>query len=90
MEKYKFFQHKECEFFPCHKGADLETFNCLFCFCPLYALGDKCGGNPKYIDDGKGGLCKDCSDCLLPHLEGGYEYIMKKFCEIEKLACEGK
>jgi Zn-finger protein len=21
---------------PCHAGADPDTFNCLFCFCPLY------------------------------------------------------
>ena len=41
-KKYAFFQHKECEFFPCHPVKDAETFNCLFCYCPLYALGDKC------------------------------------------------
>ena len=35
---YSFFQNRECEYFPCHKGADPETFNCLFCYCPLYAL----------------------------------------------------
>ena len=28
---YAFFQNRECEFFPCHKGADPENFNCLFC-----------------------------------------------------------
>ena len=37
---YSFFQHTQCEFFPCHKTAKPEDFNCLFCFCPLYALGD--------------------------------------------------
>ena len=42
---YSYFSNKECEYFPCHKGADPENFNCLFCYCPLYALGDKCGGN---------------------------------------------
>ena len=42
---YAFFSNKECEYFPCHAGADPENFNCLFCYCPLYALGDKCGGN---------------------------------------------
>ena len=26
---YAFFQNRECEFFPCHKGADAENFNCL-------------------------------------------------------------
>lgn len=48
-EHYKFFQNKECEYFPCHKVKNTENFNCLFCYCPLYALGDKCGGNFKYI-----------------------------------------
>ena len=45
MANYDFFQNKECEYFPCHKNADKESFNCLFCYCPLYCLGDKCGGN---------------------------------------------
>ena len=45
---YSFFQNRECEYFPCHKDADPETFNCLFCYCPLYALGRKCGGNFRY------------------------------------------
>lgn len=40
VEKYKFYQNKECEYFPCHKGTDSENFNCLFCYCPLYALKD--------------------------------------------------
>ena len=44
---YAFFSNKECEYFPCHAGADPENFNCLFCYCPLYALGDKCGGPHK-------------------------------------------
>ena len=34
---YDFFQNKLCEFYPCHPGADPETFSCLFCYCPLYA-----------------------------------------------------
>ncbi|WP_337936887.1 cysteine-rich small domain-containing protein, partial [Acidaminococcus fermentans] len=41
--RYKFFAHRQCEFFPCHQGADPERFNCLFCFCPLYLVPD-CGG----------------------------------------------
>ena len=35
---YDFFQNRECEYFPCHQGADPETFSCLFCYCPLYTL----------------------------------------------------
>ncbi|MBQ9949863.1 MAG: cysteine-rich small domain-containing protein [Clostridia bacterium] len=79
---YKFFLNTDCKYFPCHKTADTECFNCLFCFCPLYALSDKCGGNFKFLPDGT----KDCSECLLPHTEGGYEYIMHKFGEISELA----
>ncbi len=44
-KEFSFFSHKKCEYFPCHKGADPEEFNCLFCYCPLYALGKDCGGN---------------------------------------------
>lgn len=41
---YDFFQNKLCEFYPCHPGADPETFSCLFCYCPLYALATGAGG----------------------------------------------
>lgn len=75
-EHYKYFSHKQCEYYPCHKTSD-DDFNCLFCFCPLYALGKECGGNYKYIGD-----IKDCSDCLLPHKKANYEYIMKQFSKI--------
>ena len=40
-KEYSYFSHKKCEFFPCHKNADPDDFNCLFCYCPLYALGEK-------------------------------------------------
>lgn len=80
--KYSFFSHKSCEFFPCHQGINNEEFNCLFCFCPLYALGDKCGGNFKYTDDGK----KDCSDCLIPHKRENYDKIISKCEDIMILA----
>ena len=70
---YKFNQNKKCEYFPCHKLVETEKFNCLFCYCPLYMLGDECGGNFK-INHG----IKDCSDCTIPHDEGSYDYIMSK------------
>jgi Zn-finger protein len=73
MENYKFFQNDKCEYFPCHKIENTEKFNCLFCYCPLYALKDKCGGNYKYLENG----IKDCSECLIPHSEKGYDYIME-------------
>ena len=33
---YAFFQNTDCEYFPCHKTAHPERFNCLFCYCPLH------------------------------------------------------
>lgn len=82
MEKrYTFFSHRECEFFPCHKTDAPEDFNCLFCYCPLYALKDKCGGNFKYTEKG----IKDCSECDLPHQRDNYSYIVEKFSEIVEI-----
>lgn len=69
----KYFCNRECAYYPCHKVEEGEEFNCLFCYCPLYALGDQCGGNFKYTAKG----IKDCSDCAIPHREGGYEHVMK-------------
>ena len=82
VEHYKFFQNRECEYFPCHKCTDVEMFNCLFCFCPLYALGEKCGGNYTYTEQG----IKDCSKCLIPHKAENYDSIMAKMCLIMELA----
>ncbi len=82
MEHYKFFQNEKCEYFPCHKCENRAEFNCLFCYCPLYALGDKCGGNFTYTENG----IKDCSSCLVPHKRGNYDYIMEKMGEVIALA----
>ena len=77
-QNYKFFNHKECEYFPCHKTNDPDNFNCLFCYCPLYALKDKCGGNFRYTDKG----IKDCTNCTLPHRRDNYDYIIGQFKDI--------
>lgn len=77
-QNYRFYSHKECEYFPCHKTGKPEDFNCLFCYCPLYALKDRCGGNFKYTEKG----IKDCSQCMVPHKRENYQYIMGKFKEI--------
>lgn len=82
-ENYKFNQHIKCEYFPCHNIKDNTKFNCLFCYCPLYMLKSKCGGNFKY----KNGI-KDCSNCLVPHSTGGYEHIMSKMKEVIKIGSE--
>lgn len=73
-----FFQNSECEYFPCHQGANEDTFNCLFCYCPLYALGKDCGGNFSYTSKG----IKDCTNCLVPHGPKSAEHIKKKFPEL--------
>ena len=77
-QNYKFFNHKECEYFACHKTNDPDNFNCLFCYCPLYALKDKCGGNFRYTEKG----IKDCTNCTLPHRRDNYDYIIGKFKDI--------
>lgn len=82
-ENYKFFQHEKCESFPCHEGIVKESFNCLFCYCPLYLLKDQCGGNFHYTKEG----IKDCSHCLIPHSENGYDFVMKKMGRVME---EGK
>ena len=68
---YKFFQNKKCPFFPCHD--DVDEFNCLFCFCPLYHM-DDCGGDYIYTEDG----IKDCSNCSLVHEKDNYDYVIEK------------
>ena len=82
MPNYDFYQHKQCEYFPCHTGADPETFSCMFCYCPLYALGDQCGGNFTYLENG----IKDCSGCLIPHRRENYARIMEKMGMVMDLA----
>ena len=73
---YKHFQNKECEFYPCH---DAEELNCLFCFCPLYDM--DCGGNFKMIESKDRKMIKDCSECIVPHSENGYDYVIKRLSE---------
>lgn len=81
MPEYSYFSHTKCEFFPCHDGVDPENFNCLFCYCPLYVLGKRCGGNYRYLPNG----CKDCSQCAFPHKRENYDRILERYHEIEKL-----
>ena len=82
MANYDFFQNRECEYFPCHAGADKEHFNCLFCYCPLYALGENCGGRFSYTENG----VKDCSACLIPHRRENYGLILEKMKGVIALA----
>ena len=82
MEHYKFFQNRECEFYPCHKGVNEGDFNCLFCYCPLYALGDRCGGSFTYTEGG----IKDCTNCTKPHRRENHDKIMEKMSDVIELA----
>lgn len=77
-----FFTHRECEYFPCHEGIPPEEFNCLFCWCPLYALGKSCGGSCVYLEDGT----KDCSGCLIPHGRNAQAVMCSRFAELAELA----
>lgn len=82
MGNHSFFQNRECEYFPCHKGIHTEDFSCLFCYCPLYALGDKCGGNFTYTAQG----IKDCSECKIPHRRENYDRVLEKLDGVIVLA----
>ena len=82
MANYSFFQNRDCEYFPCHPGMEEAQFSCLFCYCPLYALGENCGGNFRYTDKG----IKDCSGCLIPHRRENYERVLEKMQGILELA----
>ena len=75
---YRFFNNQYCDYFPCHmiNEEDKSTFNCLFCFCPLYFFKD-CGGVYTYTDK----KAKDCSQCLLPHQYEFYIPMMQKLQE---------
>ena len=73
---HRFFSNRACTYFPCHAGGDPETFNCLFCYCPLYFDKD-CGGNGRRLASG----VKDCSQCLRPHLPEAYDEILDRLKE---------
>lgn len=85
MKHYQFFQNTGCEYFPCHEGIPAEDFNCLFCYCPLYALGPNCGGNFTYTDRGR----KNCKGCNLPHQgENGAKLVAAHYEQLAALAQE--
>lgn len=81
---HTFFQNKSCQYFPCHITTRPTDFNCLFCYCPLYALGKDCGGNFRILENG----IKDCTDCLVPHQRENYDYVADKCALLCKLVAE--
>ena len=61
---------------------DKELFNCLFCYCPLYCLGDQCGGSFTYTEQG----IKDCSECEFPHQKNNYMEIIRRLSAVTAMA----
>jgi Zn-finger protein len=78
---YRYFENRDCEFYPCHKGMD--ELNCLFCFCPFYTY-EKCPGNPSYIEKDGGSRIKNCTGCTFPHAKDNYDKIMQLLKEMNK------
>ena len=78
----RFFENRECRYFPCHK--DQDPFNCLFCYCPFY-LKENCPGNPTWLKVKKNPgaaekagfkIIKDCTNCTFPHRPESYDVII--------------
>ena len=82
MNSDSFINNTDCRYFPCHKTAHPEDFNCLFCYCPLYMLGDKCGGNFTYTEAG----VKNCTNCLVPHQRNAVQVVLQKWPQIAERA----
>lgn len=75
---HRFFANRDCKYYPCHAGV--EELNCLFCYCPMYAL-RPCPGTPRMITRADGSQVKDCSGCTFPHRAENYDkiiHILKK------------
>lgn len=85
MDDSTFFQNTGCTYFPCHRTKNPENFSCMFCYCPLYALGENCGGAFSYTKQG----IKDCSRCTFPHERHNYAKVVEKAGElVGKVAAE--
>jgi len=67
----KHFSNVDCEYFPCH--PEIEDQNCMFCYCPLYAL-KACGGDYTLTEAG----LKDCSRCTITHEDGGWDFVVER------------
>ena len=71
---FKFFENKECEYYPCHKN--IENINCLFCYCPFYAW-EECPGRNEYILKADGKRIKDCTACTFPHIPANRDKVIE-------------
>ena len=72
---HTYFSNKACRYYPCHQMPSGKDINCLFCFCPMYAM--DCLGSPVFLENG----VKDCSNCIYPHIKENYDKIMGKLSE---------
>jgi Zn-finger protein len=65
----RFFENKDCKYYPCHKG--MKEINCLFCFCPwFYHCGSK--------------KVEPCENCTVPHHRDSYDMLMQGIREIKR------
>ena len=76
---HRYFKNHSCKYYPCHQQPNDNGFNCLFCYCPLYGLGDKCGGSFEYMKN-----VKVCAGCHFPHVPENYDIIVAKLKEMNK------
>ncbi len=74
---YRFFENKECQYYPCHDG--LKEINCLFCYCPLFSF-ENCPGKPQYCEK-EGRMIKVCTDCTFPHRAENYDAVIREIKE---------
>lgn len=74
---HRFFENKDCKYFPCHEG--LGEFNCMFCYCPLYHK-EHCSGKPNYIEK-NGKQIKVCKECVFPHCAENYDAMIQMLKE---------
>ncbi|MBQ9550542.1 MAG: metal-binding protein [Lachnospiraceae bacterium] len=75
MNSFKYFENRECRYYPCHDMPGDKGVNCLFCYCPLFHLND-CPGEYHYIEK-NGRIRKSCVDCSYIHDEDNYREILK-------------
>jgi len=71
---FRFFENRDCEYYPCHK--DVDDLNCLFCFCPFY-FWEECPGRNEHIIKPDGRRIKNCSKCSFPHFPENRDRIME-------------
>lgn len=72
----RYFKNEKCEYYPCHNIGGSELFNCLFCYCPLYAY-DDCPGHPVYVRQEGGAVIKCCDKCVFPHIPENYDAVVE-------------